>query len=542
MHDNEDFYRFTRARFVQNEAHEMASRYIRFDVEELAKVAAGAVGSKSCVGVEKFADGMHNKALLLTMENGMQVVAKIPNPNAGQAHFTTASEVATMEVMRDYLSTPVPKVYAWCSHAKDSPVGAEYIIMDKATGVPLKSVWYRLGLPERFAVAKQIAHFQGIWSSASYEGYGSIYYASDLPEQHRLMLSSYGSDLKTDGRFALGPTTGRDWNDDGREVIGFDRGPCKLLLCEIRDVKTEFVLGETLENYLEAIGRREVACVKELARLPPTQVTLCGPGTYLSTRAKKLQALQYYLQLVKYLAPTETALRHPSAWHADLHIENIFVDPAAPTKVTCIIDWQSTEVAPLFVQARQPYMLDHSGPQVKSLERPRLPNDFTELSPEQQKTANRLLLDQALCVGYKRWIQSQHPDIWKCFEFQETPEYELLLHARNLLIDGEALYMARIIELLRSKDSILQGSGLYIPEHVIAEAQSDTEGALRGMEAMSEIQEVMGNLFPERGCVRHGEYEEAKDALRQCKEQIVDRFASTPDERAAWEESWPFDD
>jgi len=31
------------------------------------------------------------------MEAGTQVVAKIPNPNAGQPHLTTASEVATME-------------------------------------------------------------------------------------------------------------------------------------------------------------------------------------------------------------------------------------------------------------------------------------------------------------------------------------------------------------------------------------------------------------------------------------------------------------
>ena len=40
---------------------------------------------------------MHNRALLMTMEDGIQAVAKVPNPNAGRPHFTTASEVATME-------------------------------------------------------------------------------------------------------------------------------------------------------------------------------------------------------------------------------------------------------------------------------------------------------------------------------------------------------------------------------------------------------------------------------------------------------------
>ena len=94
---NENYFTYTRGRFVSGEQHEMSQRYVRFDVHELARLAAEAVGSKSCVGIEKYPDGMYNKALLLTMDDGTQAVAKVPNPNAGQPHFTTASEVATME-------------------------------------------------------------------------------------------------------------------------------------------------------------------------------------------------------------------------------------------------------------------------------------------------------------------------------------------------------------------------------------------------------------------------------------------------------------
>jgi hypothetical protein len=97
LHHNDDLFLFTRGRFVCNEAYEMSQRHIRFNVNELARLAAEAVGSKSCVAIEKYPDGMFNKALLLTMEDGTQVVAKIPNPNAGLPHFTIASEVATME-------------------------------------------------------------------------------------------------------------------------------------------------------------------------------------------------------------------------------------------------------------------------------------------------------------------------------------------------------------------------------------------------------------------------------------------------------------
>ena len=42
-------------------------------------------------------EGSFNKALLLTMSDGNEVIAKIPCPNAGPPHLTTASEVATLE-------------------------------------------------------------------------------------------------------------------------------------------------------------------------------------------------------------------------------------------------------------------------------------------------------------------------------------------------------------------------------------------------------------------------------------------------------------
>jgi hypothetical protein len=75
----------------------MSQRHVQFNVTELARVAADAVGSNACVGIEKYPDGMYNKAMLLTMDDGTQVVAKVSNPNAGKPHFTTASEVATID-------------------------------------------------------------------------------------------------------------------------------------------------------------------------------------------------------------------------------------------------------------------------------------------------------------------------------------------------------------------------------------------------------------------------------------------------------------
>jgi hypothetical protein len=153
----DDLFNYTRGRFVYNEAQEMAQRHIRFNVNELARRAAEDIGTRSYTSIEKYPDGMYNKCMLLTMNNGAQVVAKFANPNAGLPHFTTASEVATMDFVctstelsqpfpdeikaRNILVTPVPRVLSWNSKVEGNPVGAEYIIMEKVSGVELAQVW-----------------------------------------------------------------------------------------------------------------------------------------------------------------------------------------------------------------------------------------------------------------------------------------------------------------------------------------------------------------------------------------------------------------
>ena len=96
----EDFFSYTRGRFIRNERYEMSQRYVRFNMEALTNIAAKSVGSERCVRVEKFSDGMFNKTFLLTMQDGREVVGKVPNPSAGQPYYTTASEVATMDFVR----------------------------------------------------------------------------------------------------------------------------------------------------------------------------------------------------------------------------------------------------------------------------------------------------------------------------------------------------------------------------------------------------------------------------------------------------------
>lgn len=129
---------------------------------------------------------------------------------------------------RTVLKTPVPQVYAWCSQATN-PVQAEYIIMEKMAGVQLEDVWGSLDVDQKIGVVKQLARHQKTWAATIFRQCGSLYYAQDLdPSISRTLqyVDHHGAEIK-DFRFSMGPSVGREFVDDGRCDVQYDRGPCK---------------------------------------------------------------------------------------------------------------------------------------------------------------------------------------------------------------------------------------------------------------------------------------------------------------------------
>jgi hypothetical protein len=99
----EDLFSYKAQRWLWNEPEQLRRRHLRFDLNVLIRVAENVAGQgASCAEISKLPEGNFNKALLLTMQYGRQLIARLPNPNARPPHYTTASEVATM----DYILPP----------------------------------------------------------------------------------------------------------------------------------------------------------------------------------------------------------------------------------------------------------------------------------------------------------------------------------------------------------------------------------------------------------------------------------------------------
>lgn len=291
--------------------------------------------------------------------------------------------------------------------------------------------------------------------------------------------------------------------------------------------------GKSLEDYHTAIGKREIASVRSISRLPSSPVTLHNPGIYQPTREKKLNALEIYLKLFRHLLPADHRLGSAHIWHGDLHAGNIFVDPANTTRVVGLIDWQSTELAPLYFQARQPHFIDHEGPVMHGLERPILPENFAQLDADEKRKAHALFLHQSLCALYRKVVHQECPKIFECLEFQQSTPFLLLLLARNILVDGEASYVAQVCELRDIWETLpgTEGVGFPLEFHKaeIQEMHADVERSLLGMQAMRRLRETLGDLYPEHGYVSPDKHKEAVGMLFEARRQVLSEFLEKTD-------------
>ncbi|TVY27963.1 Altered inheritance of mitochondria protein, mitochondrial [Lachnellula hyalina] len=544
----EELYRYTRYRWLCNETENLAMRYRKFKVSALVDAAVNAVGddATSCkvifssipklrsfriepniatisgVKLLKCTEGQYNKAFLMTMDNGAEVLAKIPNPNAGPAFYTTASEVATRHFLRTVLKLPVPRIYAYSADPLN-PVGSEYIIEEKAGGKPLGSLWYQWQPESRLDLVTQLVEFETKLASISFQRHGCIYYKKDLEKKglppYELEARSLSSDgpttrlnfVLTEG-FAFGPLTeARLWERE-RATMNLDRGP-----------------WNTPSSYMAAMGINEIQWATAYAKPQindyPSNETPDSPEDYISL-------LERYLQLAPHLSPGpfRTSLSHP-----DLHLDNIFVDPDTK-KITCIIDWQSASVSEPFFQPSIPRMLIPVGSCS--------PGERLEAALEKPNAREDSSGTLDLLSHYQKLSRLTNEQRWAAIN----------LHNRSLLTEPVSLICGAW-----SRNDIFSFRHALI--HVVARWNEVatastpcpiqfTERELKLHSDQLELAEGLGevlhqlqndNLIPLGGMVLRGNYEQAMHINNNVRKMFID-MAESESQRILYSQIWPYQD
>ncbi|KAL4962987.1 phosphotransferase family protein [Aspergillus stella-maris] len=151
----EELFADSNDRFLVNEKYQLNGRYCKFDLDALCDVVARCGGGVCPVTfVEKF-EGGFSKAILMRREDRKELIVKIPCRIAGPQHLTTAAEVGTYKYLKKRTNIPVPSVIAWFSRSCSS-VGAEYIVMEKASGVQSFEKWEHVPEIEKLELIRNL--------------------------------------------------------------------------------------------------------------------------------------------------------------------------------------------------------------------------------------------------------------------------------------------------------------------------------------------------------------------------------------------------
>lgn len=151
--------------------------------------------------------------------------------------------------------------------------------------------------------------------------------------------------------------------------------------------------GPSLTEFALAKTQREIRSNnKHVLEMPDEK--------HLQLQEEHSSLMEKTVKLIRLLAshPSIVKSSAPLLWHPDLHLGNIFVRNDDPTIIEGIIDWQSTELAPLFLQARVPAFLKPPKNFVRGIQAPQLPENFDSLDEIQQQ---RAMLEKDLASRWK---------------------------------------------------------------------------------------------------------------------------------------------
>lgn len=154
--------------------------------------------------------------------------------------------------------------------------------------------------------------------------------------------------------------------------------------------------GSSLTEFGTALAKREIHRIS--LGLNDVKAISCG-----GTAAESISLLENTLKLMQIIGSHPKLVQHsqPTFCHTDLHMGNIFVSESSHSEISAIFDWQFTQIAPMFLQARWPIFLKPPKNYPAGLIKPRLPNNYEDLDQEEKDLADYKLKQITASKAYE---------------------------------------------------------------------------------------------------------------------------------------------
>jgi len=532
----QDFFRYTRGRFLFDKDIQLKERYKEFNVAALQDVVVQSTSSKQCIDMVKLGEGSFNKVFLLTMDSGKEVVARIPHPNAGSKKYTTASEVATLHFLRTRLDFPVPRVLTY-SCDNNNLVGSEYIVMERIKGPTLGDKWESLTDDAKVSVVQSIARLQSRLLNCPFSYSGNLYFIGDVHPSLRAP-QLYDAKSPDDQVYCIGPSSLAKFWDLERSYDHLDRGPCNELPFPHHNESD--VVGRTASDYWSAICRREIEWIQKFATPRPRDDPLRQVDSQEEPQSH-IKLLTQCLRVAPYLdcpPPAST----PVLWPDDISFQNVIVSEDPTPTIVSVLDWQNVAIGPLHLRFCEPEFLtvDFQHPS----------NDESEvfqrtLLPEERLTADEIVrlrnvylksildvypaLDSALSLPFREMQGLLIADCGRSWEKRNG-----ILSLRQGLINISRNWNKYGLTPPAPISFSAEELAIHLEEGQGYNGNSDFIQTIINGIGMSPTGEVSAEEFD----VKMKEYEDTKQRwIEMMNEQVAQAGIS---EKIDWEVIWPF--
>lgn len=271
--------------------------------------------------------------------------------------------------------------------------------------------------------------------------------------------------------------------------------------------------------------------------------------------AEYIALVEKYLSIAPYLAKhgqpdtEENDLLKPTLWHTDLHLNNIFIDPNTNT-ITGIIDWQSTTIAPLLLQAKIPRMLRHPGyiPHGEFMPERPVSNPDEPISEKEKVQADKMYYT-ALCQKYYEFMTRErnlrhyaalgHNHEWK------VPLVKPITAIAGAWDDREVFRLRGALINIADhwKDLCPDSNNAECPISFTEQERKLHEEEIENRDNMEQMvgQFQEAGILPLDGTVDPEDYEMGKKRSAVQKERLLG-MAEDEEERAWLDKVWPYQD
>lgn len=164
-----------------------------------------------------------------------------------------------------------------------------------------------------------------------------------------------------------------------------------------------------------------------------------------------MELLETTIDLMQMLGPHPNLVTHtkPTLCHTDLNMGNIFVLEDNPSEISSIIDWQFTQIASLFLQARWPVFLQPPKDYPIGLVQPKLPENFEQLDAEEKELAKYKFKQVMATKAYEVRSFLDNQDAYDAMNIPRIFR-ELFIRCGETWEEGSAPLRACLVEISNS--------------------------------------------------------------------------------------------